>query len=74
MTKVHAELVGDKAVVNKSDLDRLVELARRTEEIEVLQTDGLDTALLQLAEKGAAFDFWEEAAEAIYSPVDGQPL
>ena len=75
MTKVRAEVFGDKALVAKADLERLVELARRSEDIEItLQPEDLDSRLLEMAQKGGAFDFWGEEGEGVYSLSDGQAL
>ncbi len=76
MKTVHAHLVGDKAVVPRDEFERLVELARRTEEIELqMQEDDLPTlGLTYLAEQGGAFAFWAEKGEKIYSLDDGETI
>ena len=76
MTTIHAHLIGDKALVPSGDLNRLVELARRSEEVELrVEEDDLPTlGLMRLAEKGGAFDFWLEEGEDIYTAKDGDPV
>ena len=74
MTTIHVQSIGDKALLAQEDLDRLVELARRHEEIVVEMHDDASTPdVMRLAEKGGAFDFWIEAGEDIYSAEDGEP-
>jgi len=71
MTILHAQLVGDKTVLPRAELERLVELARRSEEIELrLETDEIPTVgILRLAEEGKAFD-WLAEEEDLYSVED----
>lgn len=71
MTILHAQLVGDQTVVPRAELERLVELARRSEEIELcLETDEIPTVgILRLAEEGKAFD-WLAEEEDLYSVED----
>ena len=71
MTTVHAQMLGDKAVLPRAELERLLELARQSEEIE-LQTqddDALNAGMLWLAEKSGTFD-WLADEEDIYSVND----
>jgi len=75
MTKIRVEVFGDKALLAKADLERLVKLAGRCEDVEVTQQpEHLDSRLMQRAQKGGAFDFWVEEGEGIYSSSDGQAL
>ena len=76
MTIIHAQLFDNGALLPRSEFERLVELAQKSEEIEVhLQEDDAPTrSLMQLAEQGGAFDFWREDGEDIYSTEDGEPL
>jgi hypothetical protein len=76
MTIIHAQLFDDGAVLPRSEFERLVELARKSEEVEVhLQEDDTPTqSIMQLAEQGGAFDFWREEGEDIYSSEDGEPI
>ena len=58
MTTVHAEFIGSKALLSRSDLERLLELARRSETV-ALQTheeEILTFGIMKLAEQGGAFD------------------
>ena len=71
MTTVHAELVGDMAVLPRSELDRLIELARCTEQVELHQQAGETPTLgiMRLAEQGGAFN-WLADEDEIYSADD----
>jgi hypothetical protein len=76
MAIIHAQLIGDHALLPRSELEHLIELARRSEAIELqLQEDDVPTrAIMRLAEQGGAFDFWKEEGENIYSGQDGEPI
>jgi hypothetical protein len=76
MTIIHAQLFDDGAVLLRSEFERLVELARKSEEVEVqLQEDEAPTqSIMRLAEQGGAFDFWRNEGENIYSAEDGEPI
>lgn len=71
MTILHAQLIGDKTVLPRVELERLVALARRSEEIELrLETDETPTVgVMRLAEEGKAFD-WLAEEEDLYSVED----
>jgi hypothetical protein len=71
MTILYAQLIGDKTVLPRVELERLVALARRSEEIELrLETDETPTVgIMRLAEEGKAFD-WLAEEEDIYSVED----
>lgn len=71
MTTLHAQIVGSMAVLPRAELERLIELARRSEEIEVRleEDDLLNLGLLWLAEKGGAFD-WLADEEDLYGVDD----
>jgi hypothetical protein len=71
MTTVHAQLVGDKAVLPRAEFERLVELARRSEEIKLqMHEDDVPTlGIMQLAEQGGAFD-WLADEEDLYTVDD----
>lgn len=74
MTIIRAQQIGDRAILTRKELEQLLKLAQRSEEIE-LQWDDLPTlAVMRLAEKGGAFDFWHEPGEDVYSLEDGEPL
>jgi hypothetical protein len=71
MTTVHAQILGDKAVLPRAELERLLELARQSEQVE-LQTqddDSLNAGILWLAKKSGTFD-WLAEEEEIYSIND----
>ena len=76
MTVVHAEIVGDKMLVSREELEQLVDLAKRSEpvDLQILSGDISNADLMRLSEKGGSFDFWAEPAEDIYSANDGEPL
>ncbi|MGH8072361.1 MAG: hypothetical protein ACRERE_45430 [Candidatus Entotheonellia bacterium] len=76
MTTIHVQWIGDKALLPQSELERLVELAQRYEEITVqMQEDDVPTlGIMRLAEQSGAFDFWQEEGEDIYSIEDGEPV
>jgi hypothetical protein len=71
MTRVHAELVGERAILTRSDFERLLELARRSAPVEVeLVEDEIPTqALMKLAADGGSFD-WLAKEEDLYSEAD----
>jgi len=76
MTIVHAEMIGDKMLVSREELEHLVDLAKRSEPVDLQIVSGeISTAeLMQLMEKGGSFDFWADQAEDIYSVTDGEPI
>lgn len=76
MTTIHVQHIGDKAVLPQQEFNRLLELARRWEEI-MVQTPDDDVPtldIMRLVEQGGAFDFWKEEGEEIYSADDGEPV
>ena len=76
MTVVHAEMVGDKMLVSREELEQLVDLAKRSEPVDLQIVPGeiATTDLMRLSEKGGSFNFWADPAEDIYSASDGEPL
>jgi hypothetical protein len=76
MTVIYARLIGDQALLPRQELERLLELARRSEPVELHldETDVPTAAVMRLAEQGGAFDFWRGEGEDIYSANDGEPL
>jgi hypothetical protein len=76
MTTIHAQVIGSQVLLPRSELERLVELARQSGAVELqLNEEEVPTfALMRLAEQGGAFDFWHEDGENIYSTQDGEPL
>ena len=71
MTTVHAEVIGDKALLPRKDLDRLLELARRVEPIQIAldESSGLARGIMELAEKGGSFD-WLADEPDLYTVED----
>jgi hypothetical protein len=65
MTKLHAQFVGDKAVLPRAEFERLVELARRSDEVELFmhEDDVLTLGIMRLAEQGGAFDWLNDEAD-----------
>ncbi len=71
MTTVHAEMVGNKALLSREELERLVEIAQRSEPVELLisDTDLPTQGLMRLAEQGGAFG-WLTEEEDLYNADD----
>ena len=71
MTTLHAKMVGDQALLPRTEFDRLVELAKRSEEITLhLEEDDVPTVgIMRLAERGGAFD-WLAEEEELYRIAD----
>ena len=76
MTTIQAQLIGDNALMPRSDLEQLVSIARRSEPIDLqMHADELPTAdVMRMAETGGSFEFWKEAGEDIYTIQDGEPV
>ena len=76
MTTIHAQFIGSQVLLPRSELERLLEIARQADviELEVCDQDTPTMALMQLTEQGRAFDFWKEPGENIYTVQDGGPL
>lgn len=76
MITVHATMIGERAVLLRSDLEQLLELARRSGAVDLqMEEDDLPTqSIMRLAEQGGAFDFWKEPGEDIYTLEDGEPI
>jgi hypothetical protein len=76
MTTIRAQLIGDKVILPRSELERLLQLARQSEQVDfqILEDDLPTTGIMRLAEQGGAFDFWLEEGEDIYSVEDGEPV
>ncbi len=73
MVKVHTQQVGtEKALVDRKELQRLVEVARQVEEVEVIEVqDDLPVeGLMRLVQDGGSFDFLADPREDIYSLED----
>ncbi len=76
MTTIHAQLMGDKALVTRADLEQLVALAGGPEQIDLhLHEDDVPSAAwTQFLQSAGAFDFWHDQGEDIYTAKDGEPL
>jgi hypothetical protein len=76
VTAIHVQFIGDQALISQSDLERLVELAQRSEAISVekLEDDLPTIGLMRLMEQSGAFDFWKQAGEDVYSATDGEAV
>ena len=76
MKTIHAQIIGDNALLPRDELERLVELAQKSEQVELqMHEDDMPTlAVMRLAEQGGAFDFWNQEGENIYSADDGEPV
>jgi hypothetical protein len=76
MTTIRAQLIGDKVILPRSELERLLQLARQSEQVDfqILEDDLPTTGIMRLAEQGGAFDFWLEEGEDVYSVEDGGPV
>ena len=71
MTKLHAEFVGDRALLSRAEFERLVELARRSDEIELqVHEDDVPTlGIMRLGEQSGAFD-WLAREPDLYTVSD----
>jgi hypothetical protein len=76
MTTIHAHIIGECALLSRPELERLLELARRSEpvELELHEETEPEPDMMRLAQQGGAFDFWHDEGENIYSAEDGEPL
>lgn len=73
MVRVFAQAVGpDKALVNREELGKLIEAARKVEEVELIEFgDDLPTAgLMRIATEGGSFQFLEDPREDLYTVKD----
>jgi hypothetical protein len=73
MVKVHAQQVGsDKALVDRRELGRLIDLARQVEEVELIeaQDDLPAEGLMQLVQEGGSFSFLADPREDVYTLHD----
>ncbi len=73
---IHVQEFAQVAVLPREELQQLLELARRSEQIELqIEDDGASTQeLMRLAASGGSFAFWHEDGEDIYSREDGEPV
>jgi hypothetical protein len=73
MVRLHATPAGPgKALVDRAELDRLIEAARKVEEVELIEggddvpTDGL----MRLVEGAGSFEYLLDSREDVYSLND----
>lgn len=73
---IHVQEFAEVAVLPREELQQLLELARRSEQIELQIEDESPSTqeLMRLSASGGSFDFWHEAGEDIYSHEDGEPV
>lgn len=73
MIKVHTQSVGpDKAIVDRKELQKLVEVARKIEEVQLIEgaEDLPPAGLMRLVEEGGSFQFLDDPREDIYTADD----
>jgi hypothetical protein len=73
MVKVHAQSVGaEKALVDRAELQRLVDAARRVEEVELIevQDDLPAEGLMLLMQEGGGYEFLADPREEVYTLND----
>jgi len=73
MIRVHTHFIGpDKAIVDRKELERLVEAARQAEEVQLIESDDdlPPAGLMRLVEAGGSFRFLEDPREDIYTADD----
>ena len=72
---IHARVIGDQTLLPRKELERLLELARRSEAVDLQwEEDDLPSiGAMRQAEQGGAFGFWEGEGEEIYTDQDGEP-
>jgi hypothetical protein len=76
MTTIRAQQIGNNVILPRTELERLLQIARQSEQVELqmLEDDLPTAAMMRLAEQGRAFDFWLDEGEDIYSIQDGKPV
>lgn len=73
MVKLHTVPVGPgKALVDRAELDRLIEVARKVEEVELIESgDDVPTeGLMRLAGESGSFGYLLDSREDVYSVND----
>jgi len=73
MVKVHAQQAGPgKALVDRGELQRLIEVARQVEEVELIEVqDDLPTeGLMRLVQEGGSFSYLADPREDVYTLND----
>ena len=77
MTTIHVQEYREQAVISRAELGRLLELARRSEQVDVQIADDDEVTtrdIMRLAEAGGAFDWLFDEGEDIYSLQDGEAV
>ena len=73
MVKVHAQQVDPgRALVDRAELEQLIAVARRVEEVELIEVqDDLPVeGLMRLAQEGGSFSFLADPQEDVYTLND----
>jgi len=73
MVKVHAQQVGpEKALVDRGELQRLIEVARQVEKVELIevQEDLPTEGLMRLVQEGGSFSYLADPREDVYTLND----
>lgn len=73
MVKVHAQQVGpEKALVDRGELQRLIDVARQVEEVELIEVqDDLPTeGLMRLVKESGSLSFLADPREDVYTLND----
>jgi len=73
MVKVHAQPAGPgKALVDRGELQRLIEVARQVEEVELIevQEDLPTEGLMRLVQEGGSFSYLADPREDVYTLND----
>ncbi len=76
MATIQVQTIGERAVLPRTDLEKLIELAQRSEPLDIeFAADDLSSAeWTQFILASGSFDFWKEAGEDIYTLEDGEPI
>jgi hypothetical protein len=73
MVKVHAQQAGpEKALVDRTELQQLIDVARQVEEVELIevQNDLPAEGLMRLAQEGGSFSSLADPREEVYTLND----
>ncbi len=60
----------NQVIISQEDLRKLIEIAEKTEPIEIEEIDFQTEDLMRLAENGGALDFLSDEREDVYSVDD----
>ncbi len=73
MVKLHTQQIGaEKAIVDRAELQQLVDVARQVEEVELIEIqDDLSTeGLMRLVQAAGSLSFLEDPREDVYTLND----